>query len=76
MGQAIRRLLLPIKRSLAGKFKQPSNRHEKNFFARHETLNGCLKEFAISYFAPNVPELFEEAPISVSCRVVNVVLTK
>lgn len=28
-------------------FKQPSNAHEKRLLARHESLNGRLKEFAI-----------------------------
>ena len=32
---------------LAGKFKKPSNRHEKRLLARHETLNGRLKQFDI-----------------------------
>lgn len=32
---------------LAGKFKQPSNACEKRLLARHETVNGRLKEFVI-----------------------------
>lgn len=32
---------------LTGKFKQPENAFEKRVLARHETLNGKLKEFNI-----------------------------